>query len=148
MTHPVHGYSVVNLAKEGKTKQHRVHILVAEAFIPNPKNKPTVNHKFGEKSNNHADFLEWATNQEQMEHASEHGLTASGERNGGNKISDVDMEIAYQRCMSGEAVMDVASSIGVNRNTLTQGFYRLGHKDEWKAEALRRKSVAAIKRWS
>lgn len=63
------GYYDVGLGKDGKDKFFSVHRLVAEAFIPNPENKPTVNHIDGDKSNNRFDNLEWATHQEQAQHA-------------------------------------------------------------------------------
>ena len=46
------GYLEVLLYKNNKNRLHRVHRLVAEAFIPNPENKPEVNHKDGNKLNN------------------------------------------------------------------------------------------------
>ena len=53
------GYSYVNLFKNGKRKSMLVHRLVATAFIPNPKNKPMVNHKDENPQNNCVDNLEW-----------------------------------------------------------------------------------------
>ena len=53
------GYLHVNLCKDGKVEQPKIHRLVAEAFIPNPNNLETVNHKDEVKTNNVASNLEW-----------------------------------------------------------------------------------------
>ena len=69
------GYLRVCFAVGGKARFYRVHRLVAQAFIPNPLNKPQINHKDGDKLNNCVSNLEWVTNQENCEHAQRNGLT-------------------------------------------------------------------------
>lgn len=58
-------YMHVVLCVDGVRKHKSIHRLVAEAFIPNPENKPTVNHKDENPQNNRIDNLEWATIKEQ-----------------------------------------------------------------------------------
>ena len=57
----IHGYAYITLSKDNKLKSYRVHRLVAQAFIPNPNNYPTVNHKDENRLNNRVDNLEWCT---------------------------------------------------------------------------------------
>lgn len=66
-----HGYQYTNISVGDTIYLKRVHRLVAIAFIPNPENKPTVNHKDGKKNNNESSNLEWATYKEQIDHAYE-----------------------------------------------------------------------------
>lgn len=58
----------VNLYKNGKNKIKKIHRIVAENFIPNPENKPEVNHIDGNKQNNKVDNLEWVTKSENVKH--------------------------------------------------------------------------------
>lgn len=69
------GYLNVCLRKSGKGKTEKVHRIVAKAFIPNPENKPQVNHIDGNKKNNCADNLEWVTNSENKKHAFVSGIS-------------------------------------------------------------------------
>ena len=64
-----HGYMRLFLYRDRTSKGHVVHRLVAEHFIPNPENKPEVNHKDLNKAHNHVGNLEWATSFENMHHA-------------------------------------------------------------------------------
>ena len=57
------GYKGVCLCKDGKQKTHKVHRLVAQAFLPNPDNLPQVNHKDEDKTNNSVNNLEWCDNE-------------------------------------------------------------------------------------
>ena len=70
-----HGYSSVNLTRNGEHHLKRVHRIVAEAFIPNPDNLPEVNHKDGDKSNNRVDNLEWTDRSRNQKHAVLNGLS-------------------------------------------------------------------------
>lgn len=54
----VRGYQAVTMHKNGNARLIKIHRLVAEAFIPNPSNKPQVNHKDGNKLNNRIENLE------------------------------------------------------------------------------------------
>ena len=59
------GYIMVDLWKDNKATKCTVHRLLAEAFIPNPENKPTVDHADGNRKNNSLSNLRWATYSEQ-----------------------------------------------------------------------------------
>lgn len=74
------GYERVCLFKYDRERRYKVHRLVAITFIPNPDNKPQVNHKDGNKRNNFVDNLEWVTNEENMRHANATGLREGHQR--------------------------------------------------------------------
>lgn len=83
------GYMRVFLRKNNKNHTKYVHRLVAETFIPNPENKPTVNHEDGNKTNNVICNLTWATCDEQVKHALKNGLIKKGKESPmyGRKLS-------------------------------------------------------------
>lgn len=62
-------YKKVNMNQNGKRVTKKIHRLVAESFIPNPLNKPQVNHIDGNKENNQVKNLEWVTASENISHS-------------------------------------------------------------------------------
>ncbi len=74
------GYYRLTLQHEGHISPYSVHRLVAEAFIPNPENKPCVNHKNAIKTDNRISNLEWCTYSENNTHAFKMGLKVGSNR--------------------------------------------------------------------
>jgi hypothetical protein len=68
------GYLHIGLWCNDKPKIYKVHRLITEAFIPNPDNKPRVNHLDGDKTNNKVENLEWCTVSENTLHSYRTGL--------------------------------------------------------------------------
>ena len=64
------GYSKICLRSDNNTtKSIKLHRIIASLFIPNPENKPEVNHKSKPNTNNHVNNLEWVTKSENAVHS-------------------------------------------------------------------------------
>ena len=98
------GYVKASLTKDGRMKDYRVHRLVAEAFIPNPENKETVNHIDGDKENNHVANLEWATRSEQNLHSYSLGLKKAilGHENSNAKLKPDNVKYIRKHYIKGD----------------------------------------------
>jgi hypothetical protein len=86
-------YHRVQLNKDSNGRMFAVHRLVAEAFIPNPENKPEVNHVDANRFNNTVENLEWVTQEENIEHARINGLLSKskGEDRWCAKLKETDV---------------------------------------------------------
>lgn len=82
------GYLCLPITVQRKQSMKLIHRLVAEAFVPNPHNKKYVNHKDGDKYNNHYLNLEWVDAHENMSHASRMGLLERGEKRYNAKLTN------------------------------------------------------------
>lgn len=116
------GYLSVSLCAGGVEKKRMVHRLVAVAFLPNPDSKATVNHKNGNKTDNRAVNLEWATQSENNQHSYDMGLASpkgiTGERNGRAKLSAADVADIRVLLGNGTPVVAIAARYGVNSTTI------------------------------
>jgi hypothetical protein len=81
------GYIRVVVYKDKIPKEKSVHRLVAQEYLPNPENKPQVNHKNGIKCDNRVCNLEWVTASENKIHSLKLGLSKSGENHHKSKLT-------------------------------------------------------------
>jgi len=75
------GYKIIGLCKNGKRKNFLIHRLLGKHFIPNPKNKPTIDHINRNRSDNRIENLRWATRKEQQENKGIYKNNKSGHKN-------------------------------------------------------------------
>lgn len=108
-----HGLS---MGEKNSMVHKTLHRLVAETFIPNPDNKPQVNHIDGNKLNNDVSNLEWCTAKENAEHKVTMGLQAKGEANGMNVHSEADIHRVCKLIEDGYRNNDISKLTGVPRH--------------------------------
>lgn len=111
------GYRFVGLYKDKKIKYLKVHRLVASAFCENIENKPQVNHKDGDKSNNYYENLEWCTAKENTQHAIKTGLMPSQRKKGESPKAKRVINAETGEVFN--CVEDAANSLLLNKSTLT-----------------------------
>lgn len=87
--HTKNGYLELLLYKDGKRKQHQTHRLVAKAFIPNPDNKPYLDHINTIRTDNRTDNLRWVTHKENCNNPltkEQHRISSIGNQSGNKKV--------------------------------------------------------------
>lgn len=109
-----YGYKAISLSRNGKMKYTTIHRLVAIAFIPNPDNLPTVNHKDEDKLNNRSDNLEWATVKENDNYGTRNERMANSKKK--NPIAQYDADMNLIKVHLG--IKDAQRNTGVNRNSI------------------------------
>lgn len=110
------GYLFVGLRDDsGCCKYKMVHRLVAEAFIQNPDGLPEVNHKDGNKRNNHVSNLEWVTRRQNAMHAFDIGIQKRGSQSPFAKLTPE--QVRQIRVASGR-YEDIGAKFGVCKQTI------------------------------
>lgn len=121
----------VHLSNMGKRSTFIVARLVAEAYIPNPENKPCVCHKNNDKSNNPVDNLYWGTHKENMEQKSRDGRSRTrprpGELNPMSKLTNIQRKEMVDKYKTGKySMMRLSREYGLNSTT---SLFRLLHPE-------------------
>lgn len=123
------GYLRVKLCKNNKSRRVLIHRLIAEHFIPQPDGMTIINHRDGNKQNNHISNLEWTTQKENIRHARETGLVniekwkKSIAETGRRVIKDLHIQNSRSviNTETGEkfsSIIDAAKALGVCRMSL------------------------------
>jgi len=125
----VKGYYLVTLFDKGKKQSKLVHRIVAESFIPNPKNKRCVNHKDSNKLNNNLSNLEWMTHKENTRHAIESGtMKISGINNPKAKLTEFQVRQIRKKIKNKIPYSKIMNEYGVSKSTIVS----IGSGRSWK----------------
>jgi hypothetical protein len=109
------GYRYLLLSLFGHRSPFMVHRLVAIAFLQNPDNKPEVNHKDLDKTNNKVSNLEWSTRKENSDHAIRNG---HGPKDCRRKLTKDDIPTILERVGNGESYAKIAKDYGMERQAI------------------------------
>lgn len=109
----------------------KTHRLIATAFIPNPDNKPLINHKDGNKQNNRVSNLEWCTAKENAEHALRIGLLRQGKQNPHSGLNPIVAETIRQLKSKGASTKELATKYQVSKTAIL----RIVRNQTWKQSA-------------
>lgn len=119
------GYLRVVLSREGFKRTLSIHRLIAMAFIPNPGNKPEVNHKNGVKTDNRIENLEWCTISENISHAFKLGLLKpimkgkAGELHPTSKLKASQVAQIRELLRSGQTQISIAKMFNVSDKAIS-----------------------------
>jgi hypothetical protein len=111
-------YATVAIVTNEKRTHKYIHRLLAETFIPNPENKPQVNHKDGNPLNNQLDNLEWVTCKENLHHAWDNGMCKAW--NTGLGASELAFDMIKNLRSEGKTQRQIAKIVGIDQSAVSR----------------------------
>lgn len=109
------GYIGFNLVCNGKRSKFLLHRLIAQKYIPNPQNKPCINHINGIKSDNRVENLEWVTYKENCEHRNNVlNKHVRGEKCGTSKLKNNDAIDIREKYKTGKTLKQLSKEYNVS----------------------------------
>lgn len=114
-------YISAKLTVNGITYTRQMHRVVLMAFVPCPGSEYVVNHKDGDKHNNHLENLEWVTQKDNIRHAKLMGLAryAKGDDSGASKITEEFVRIIKKMLSDGVIQKQIAKHFGISAKMVT-----------------------------
>ncbi len=112
------GYLVIQLCQPSNIQRRMLHKMIAQAFIPNPQNKPVVNHKNGIKDDNSLNNLEWATVSEDAFHRSRVLGKCIGINSPNVKLNPAKVKKIRVLLKTGHALKYIGDLFGVSAGTI------------------------------
>lgn len=114
-------YYAYSYRVNGRRKNKKIHRLVAEAFLPNPLNKKSINHINGNKLDNRVCNLEWATTKENTNHAVRTGLNKKrGQDNHNSKLSNDAIPLIKELSKAGFDQKSIAALFIVDQSVISK----------------------------
>lgn len=126
------GYLRVDLMKDGVNTHHKIHRLVAKAYIQNPNNLKQVNHKDENKENNIVNNLEWCTNYYNSHYGTKNhriGMANKNHPSFSKKVFCVELDQTF------ESISEATRKTGVSVSQISRccnGIYKSAGKLHWK----------------
>ena len=125
------GYHRIQIWENGNCRMVSWHRVVAEAWIPNPENKPFVNHKNGDKTDNRVSNLEWVTQKENIAHAWTTGLSKR-QLNNPKLSKQIDVyDLFFNFIATYPSTMEIERKMGIPHNYVSKSCKTKHHHEDW-----------------
>ncbi len=131
------GYLVVCLHNNMKTKNYKIHRLVAEAFLPNPDNKPEINHKSEDKLDNRVENLEWVWHKDNCNHGTRNKRIGEKNKNGKCSKKVIQYSLDGEFIKEWVSVREIQRQLGYSNGNISdccRGIKKSAYGFKWEYE--------------